>query len=54
MMMPTHVVVGIALALPVALYDPSMAELALWAGAIGGASPDFDMYYGHRSPATQR
>ncbi|MFB6160089.1 MAG: metal-dependent hydrolase [Haloferacaceae archaeon] len=48
MMLPTHVLVGMALALPFAAATPEFAGVALVAGAVGGAVPDFDMYAGHR------
>jgi membrane-bound metal-dependent hydrolase YbcI (DUF457 family) len=48
MMLSTHVLAGLALALPVVAVAPELAPAALVAGALGGAVPDFDMYAGHR------
>jgi hypothetical protein len=48
MMLPTHALGGMALALPLALLAPDSAPAVLLAGALGGALPDADMYAGHR------
>jgi len=48
MMLPTHALSGMVLALPVALVAPEFAGIALAAGLIGGILPDLDMYVGHR------
>lgn len=48
MMLPTHVLMGMVLALPVAVLAPETAGWALLAGAVGGLVPDLDMYVGHR------
>lgn len=48
MMLPTHVLMGMLLALPVAVLAPETAGWALLAGAVGGLFPDLDMYVGHR------
>ncbi len=48
MMLPTHVLIGLALALPVAVAVPEHADIALTAGLLGGLIPDLDMYIGHR------
>ncbi|MFD1562142.1 metal-dependent hydrolase [Haloarchaeobius amylolyticus] len=48
MMLPTHVLVGLVLALPVAVAAPEHADVALVAGLLGGLVPDLDMYVGHR------
>lgn len=48
MMLPTHALVGMALALPVALAAPELAPAALFGGFFGGVLPDLDMYAGHR------
>ncbi|MFC7115110.1 metal-dependent hydrolase [Natronoarchaeum sp. GCM10025703] len=48
MMLSTHVLAGLALALPVVAVAPELAPAALVAGALGGAVPDLDMYAGHR------
>lgn len=48
MMLPTHLLMGLLLALPVAIVAPEFAGPALLGGAVGGIFPDFDMYAGHR------
>lgn len=48
MMLPTHALVGLALAAPLALYAPELAPAALVGALVGGVFPDFDMYIGHR------
>ncbi|WP_254839767.1 metal-dependent hydrolase [Natronomonas marina] len=48
MMLPTHALVGMALALPVAFAAPELAGPALLAGLLGGVFPDLDMYVEHR------
>jgi hypothetical protein len=48
MMLPTHALVGMALALPVAVLAPDLAPAALLGGFVGGALPDLDLYSGHR------
>lgn len=48
MMLPTHVLVGIALALPVAVAFPEFTGIALCSGVLGGVLPDLDLYAGHR------
>ncbi|MFC6767016.1 metal-dependent hydrolase [Natrinema soli] len=48
MMLPTHALVGLALALPLAAIAPEFADVALTAGLLGGILPDLDMYIGHR------
>jgi hypothetical protein len=48
MMLPTHALAGMALALPVALAVPELAGTALLAGFLGGVVPDLDLYAGHR------
>ena len=48
MMLPTHALVGMALALPIALLFPELGPAALLGGLIGGILPDLDMYSGHR------
>lgn len=48
MMLPTHALGGMAIAL-VALYAaPEVAGVALLAGLLGGIFPDLDLYVGHR------
>jgi len=48
MMLPTHALSGMLLALPVLYVAPEFAGVALLAGLLGGSFPDFDMYVGHR------
>lgn len=48
MMLPTHALIGMALALPVALSVPELAPAALLGGSVGGVFPDLDLYAGHR------
>ncbi|WP_181692560.1 metal-dependent hydrolase [Natronomonas sp. LN261] len=48
MMLPTHALVGMALALPVASSFPELAPAALMGGFVGGVLPDLDLYAGHR------
>lgn len=47
-MLPTHALVGLAIALPVSLVAPESANLLLLSGLLGGVFPDFDLYVGHR------
>lgn len=48
-MVLTHIAVGMALSLPVALFAPEFATVAASSGAIGGAVPDVDLLVGeHR------
>ncbi len=48
MMLPTHALAGLLLALPVALAMPERAPVVLAAGFFGGILPDLDLYVGHR------
>lgn len=48
MMLPTHAIVGLAIATPVAFTVPEFATAALTGGLIGGIFPDLDLYAGHR------
>ncbi len=48
MMLPTHAVVGLAVAAPLAVFAPDLAPAALAGGLLGGVFPDLDMYAGHR------
>ncbi|MFB6095870.1 MAG: metal-dependent hydrolase [Haloferacaceae archaeon] len=48
MMLPTHALAGMLLALPVAAVAPEYAPAALAAGFVGGVLPDLDLYAGHR------
>lgn len=47
-MLPTHVLLGVVLALPWVLVVPELLTVAAIAGAIGGLIPDLDLYAGHR------
>ena len=48
MMLPTHVVVGLALATPLVALAPDLAPAALTGALLGSVLPDLDMYAGHR------
>jgi len=48
MMLPTHALVGLAIAVPVSFAFPESASLFLFSGFFGGVFPDFDLYVGHR------
>lgn len=49
MMVVTHVAVALALAVPVALLDPGLADAAALGAFVGGALPDLDLFVGtHR------
>lgn len=48
MMLPTHALSGMVLALPFTLLFPDLTAYALVAGLIGGIVPDMDLYSGHR------
>ncbi|AHG02956.1 membrane protein [Halobacterium sp. DL1] len=48
MMLPTHALAGMVLALPVALAAPEYAGVVLLAGLLGGVLPDLDLYVAHR------
>jgi hypothetical protein len=48
MMLPTHALGGMLLALSAAYLAPEFATVALVAGLLGGVFPDLDMYAGHR------
>lgn len=48
MMLPTHALAGMLLALPVVAVAPEFGSVALAAGFLGGILPDLDMYVGHR------
>lgn len=47
-MLPTHALVGMLIALPVAMAAPEASGIVLVAGLLGGIFPDLDMYAGHR------
>ncbi len=48
MMLPTHALVGLALATPLALVSPELGFAALVGALAGSVFPDLDMYAGHR------
>ena len=48
MMLPTHALFGMCLALPVAVLAPEYAAVALAGGLAGGITPDLDLYTSHR------
>jgi hypothetical protein len=48
MMLPTHAVVGLALAAPLAVSRPELGLFALLGGLLGSLIPDLDLYAGHR------
>lgn len=47
-MLPTHVLVGAAVAAPVLWLAPDLAPAALAGGLVGGTLPDLDLYTAHR------
>jgi len=47
-MLPTHAMVGLAIATPLAVLAPDLAPTALAGGLLGGVFPDLDLYSGHR------
>ncbi len=48
MMLPTHALGGMLLAIPLSALAPEAAAGVVLAGGVGGALPDLDMYAGHR------
>jgi hypothetical protein len=48
MMLPTHLLVGLAVATPLVALSPELAGAALIGGALGSVLPDFDLYADHR------
>lgn len=48
MMVTTHLLAGLLIALPVAMLYPSLAVPALIGATVGSILPDLDLYYGHR------
>lgn len=48
MMLPTHVLGGMALVFPLLVVAPELATVGFVAGFLGGLFPDLDMYFGHR------
>lgn len=47
-MLPTHAVVGLALAAPLAVIAPNLSTAVLTGAVIGSVFPDLDLYAGHR------
>lgn len=48
MMLPTHALVGLAIAAPLVAFAPDLAPAALVGAFVGSLAPDFDLYAGHR------
>jgi len=48
MMLPTHAVVGLAVAAPTLALAPDQATAALAGAIVGSVAPDLDLYAGHR------
>lgn len=48
MMLPTHVLVGMAIATPLVALAPELAPAAIGGALVGSVLPDLDMYVGHR------
>ncbi|WP_226479503.1 metal-dependent hydrolase [Natrinema amylolyticum] len=48
MMLPTHALLGLAIAAPLVVFAPDLAPAALVGGFLGGVLPDLDLYAGHR------
>lgn len=48
MMLPTHAVVGLAIATPLLAFAPELAPAALAGALVGSLLPDLDLYAGHR------
>ncbi|AEH37208.1 metal-dependent hydrolase [Halopiger xanaduensis] len=48
MMLPTHAIVGLAIAAPLVSVAPEFAPAALAGAIVGSVLPDLDMYAGHR------
>ena len=48
MMLPTHILAGLALAMPLAVVSPELGVFALIGALLGGLLPDLDLYVGHR------
>ncbi|WP_440771292.1 metal-dependent hydrolase [Natronorubrum sp. DTA28] len=48
MMLPTHAVIGLAIAAPLLFLSPDIAPAALTGALIGSLVPDLDLYAGHR------
>nr|WP_218818939.1 metal-dependent hydrolase [Halorubrum vacuolatum] len=47
-MLPTHAVVGLALAAPLLVLAPDLSTAALTGALLGSVFPDLDLYAGHR------
>lgn len=48
MMLPTHAIVGLAIAAPLVRFAPELAAAALLGSLVGSVLPDLDLYAGHR------
>lgn len=48
MMLPTHALVGLAIAAPLVALSPDLAPVALAGALAGSVLPDLDLYAGHR------
>ncbi len=48
MMLPTHAVLGLAVAAPLVALRPEIAPVALAGALVGSIVPDLDLYAGHR------
>ncbi|ELY80320.1 metal-dependent hydrolase [Natrinema pallidum] len=48
MMLPTHALLGLAIAAPLVVVAPELAPAALVGGFLGSVLPDLDLYAGHR------
>jgi hypothetical protein len=48
MMLPTHAVVGLAIAAPLVVLRPELGPIALLGALLGSLVPDLDLYAGHR------
>ncbi|MFA9427204.1 metal-dependent hydrolase [Natronorubrum sp. A-ect3] len=48
MMLPTHAVIGLAVAAPLVVFYPDLAPAALTGILVGSLGPDLDLYAGHR------
>ncbi len=47
-MLPTHAVIGLAIAAPLVVLRPEIAPVALAGALVGSILPDLDLYAGHR------
>lgn len=48
MMLPTHAVIGLAIATPLVALRPELGSVALAGALLGSVFPDLDLYAGHR------